>query len=69
MAGKHTPTDTPATTDDSFSTLRNIPDFCKFAKREMAADPEYWEREARFGVGILGAAAAAVVEIGGSDAP
>lgn len=49
---------------DSISALRQIPAFCDYAREKMLEDPDFWEREARFGSGIMCAAAEAVVAIG-----
>lgn len=46
--------------------LRGISSFVDFACEKMASDPDFWRREAEFGGGIMKAAAAAVVEIGGN---
>ena len=45
--------------------LRQIPAFVEFSQREMTADAGFWAGEARHGEGIMQAAAAAIVEIGG----
>jgi len=53
---------------DFISKLRSIPAFVNYARERMAADTEFWEREAKFGSGgIMQATAAAVVEIAGSE--
>jgi len=52
---------------DFISKLRSIPTFREYAERRFEADPEFWEREAKFGAGIMQATAAAVVEIAGSE--
>ena len=58
---------TDAVSDDpTIKRLRLIPAFVDFAREKMAGDPDFWRREADFGDGIMGAAARAVVEIGGS---
>jgi len=52
---------------ESISELRRIPAFREFAEQKFSSDPEFWEREAKFGSGIMQATAAAVVEIAGSE--
>ena len=52
---------------DAYNKLRNIPEFVEFCAEKMASDPDFWEREARFGSGIMCAAARAVVAIGGDE--
>lgn len=52
---------------ESISELRRIPAFRAFAEQKFSSDPEFWEREAKFGSGIMQATAAAVVEIAGSE--
>jgi len=52
---------------ESISELRRIPAFREFAEQKFSSDPEFWEREAKFGAGIMQATAAAVVEIAGSE--
>jgi len=52
---------------ESISELRRIPAFREFAEQKFSSDPEFWEREAKFGSGIMQATASAVVEIAGSE--
>jgi len=52
---------------DFISKLRSIPAFVNYARERMAADTEFWEREAKFGSGIMQVTASAVVEIAGSE--
>ena len=52
---------------DTISKLRSIPAFREFAEQKFSSDPEFWEREAKFGSGIMQVTASAVVEIAGSE--
>ena len=50
--------------DDAIKKLRSIPRFVEYAKQQYGADADLWQKEARFGSGIMRAVAIAVVEIG-----
>ena len=50
---------------DSISRLRAVPAFVEYAQKKMSEDPDFWRHEADFSDGIMGAAARAIVEIGG----
>lgn len=45
--------------------LSELPEFQQYARRKMAEDAEFWQREAEFGAGIFRVLACAVTEIGG----
>ncbi len=49
---------------DAMDGLRAIPAFVDYARRELANDRDFWEREAKFGTGIMQAAAIGVCTIG-----
>ena len=51
--------------ETTIKRLRTIPAFVDFAREKMDSDPDFWRREADFGSGIMGAAAQAIVAIGG----
>ena len=51
--------------DDTLKNLRAIPTFVDYAQSRMAADADFWRREAAHDTGIMGTFAAAIVAIGG----
>ena len=52
---------------DSISTLRSIPAFVEYARREMRQAADFWNRERVHGTGVMRGFAIAVCEIGGDD--
>lgn len=48
---------------DPIRRLFAIPAFVNFAHTKMEQDADFWRHESRFGIGIMRAAAIAVVEI------
>jgi len=51
---------------EAIRTLREIPGFAVFAHGKMKQDADFWRRESS-GIGILSAAAAGIVAIGGGE--